>query len=65
MHTHLTRKLCELVFNLDEVGSSDWEDRKPKNVIVPRAASPDAIYHEASQQHMTLLGLPELVPLAS
>jgi hypothetical protein len=26
---------AELVFNLDEVGMSEWEDRKEKKVIVP------------------------------
>jgi hypothetical protein len=26
---------ADLVFNLDEVGMSDWEDRKDKKVIVP------------------------------
>jgi hypothetical protein len=57
MRTHLIRKLCELVFNLGEVGSSDREDRARKKVIVPRAASRDAIYHVVSRryQNMTLL----------
>jgi hypothetical protein len=26
LHTHVARKCGELVFNLDELGSSDWED---------------------------------------
>jgi hypothetical protein len=34
---HETLQGCplDLVFNLDEVGLSDWEDRKPKKGIVP------------------------------
>jgi hypothetical protein len=30
MKTVVEGKLSELVFNLDDVGSSDWEDGKPK-----------------------------------
>jgi hypothetical protein len=39
----------ELVLNLDEVGSSDWEDRRPKKVIVPRSVSPDDVYRSVSR----------------
>jgi hypothetical protein len=28
LKTHLTGKVAELVFHLDELGSADWEDRK-------------------------------------
>lgn len=28
-------KASELVFNLDEMGSNEWEEKKPKKVIVP------------------------------
>ena len=57
MKSTVENKLSELVFNLDEVGSSDWEDRKPKNVIVPRLVSPDDVYHAVSRRyrHITLL----------
>jgi hypothetical protein len=50
-------KLSELVFNLDEVGFSDWEDRKPRTVIVPPSVSPDDVYHPVSRKyrHSTLL----------
>jgi hypothetical protein len=50
-------KFSELVFNLDEVGSSDWEDQKPKKVIVPRSVSPDDVYHSVSRRYrpVTLL----------
>jgi hypothetical protein len=36
---------AELAFNLDEVGISDWEDRKSKKVIVPVSARERAIHH--------------------
>lgn len=33
----LHNKYAELVFNVDEMGSSDWSDKKIKSVIVPSA----------------------------
>jgi hypothetical protein len=50
-------KFSELVFNLDEVGSSDWEDRKPRKVIAPRSVSPHDVFHPVSRKyrHLTLL----------
>jgi hypothetical protein len=30
MRMHIAGKFAELVFNLDQVGSSDWEDRNPE-----------------------------------
>jgi hypothetical protein len=36
---HLTGKVAKLVFNLDEVGSADYEDRKTTKVIAPAAVS--------------------------
>jgi hypothetical protein len=33
MRTHVARTSAELVFNLDEVGSSDWSDRRPRKVM--------------------------------
>jgi hypothetical protein len=35
MQMHVGRTAPELVFNLDEVGAYDWEDRKTRDVIVP------------------------------
>jgi hypothetical protein len=35
MHETIQGRQSELVFNLDDVGISDWEDRKPKKVVVP------------------------------
>jgi hypothetical protein len=36
---------AEIVFNLDEVGISDWEDRKDKKVVVPTALDSQTIHH--------------------
>jgi hypothetical protein len=57
MKTVLAGKYSELVFNLDEVGSSEWEDRKPKKVIVPQGIPADEVYHSVSRRyrHVTLL----------
>jgi hypothetical protein len=57
MQTYVTGRTAELVFNLDEVGSSDWEDRKVKKVIVPAAVDSDAVLHPVSRRfrHMTLV----------
>jgi hypothetical protein len=40
---------AELVFNLDEVGMSEWEDRKDKKVIVPKTMDNQTIHHCASR----------------
>jgi hypothetical protein len=40
---------AELVFNLDEVGMSEWEDRKERKVIVPRTMENGRIYHRESR----------------
>ena len=47
----------ELLFNLDEVGLSDYEDRKIKKVIAPKYANRNRIQHKVSRklQHMTML----------
>jgi dihydroneopterin aldolase len=39
MHETLQDCPDDLVFNLDEVGISDWEDQKPKRVVVAITAS--------------------------
>jgi hypothetical protein len=50
-------QFSELVFNLDEVSSSDWDARKPKKMILPRSVRPDDVYHSVSRRyrHVTLL----------
>jgi hypothetical protein len=57
MKLFLANQCWELVFNLDEVNSSEWDDRKPKQVIVPQNILPDEIYHSISRKyrHVTLL----------
>jgi hypothetical protein len=40
---------ADLGFNLDEVGISDWEDRKPKKVVVPMTATSHSIHHRVSR----------------
>jgi hypothetical protein len=42
--------VADLVFNLDEVGISDWEDRKTKKVVVPAAMLGQTIHHGVSRQ---------------
>jgi hypothetical protein len=47
----------ELVFNLDEIGISEWEDRKPKKVIVPLSARGQTIHHKTNRalKHVSLI----------
>jgi hypothetical protein len=49
--------VAELVFNLDEVGISDWEDRKTKTVIVPATMRGQMIHHEISRtvRHISVI----------
>jgi hypothetical protein len=51
--------VVELVFNLDEVGISDWEDRKTKTktVIVPATMRGQTIHHEISRtvKHISVI----------
>jgi transposase len=39
----------ELVFNLDEVGVSDWEDGKMRNICVQATMGDEAIVHGISR----------------
>jgi hypothetical protein len=41
--------LAELVFNLDEVSVSDWEDRKTKAVILPAGVRGQTIHPGVSR----------------
>jgi hypothetical protein len=36
MENHVNDVLTELIFNIDEVGSQEWADRKLRKVIIPR-----------------------------
>jgi hypothetical protein len=46
---HIQGRVAELVFNLDEVGISDWEDRKTKTLIAPATMRHQTIHHEISR----------------
>jgi hypothetical protein len=48
---------AELVFNLDEVGISEWEDRKEKKVIVPKTMDGQTIHHRVSRnvKHISII----------
>jgi hypothetical protein len=51
--------VVELVFNLHEVGISDWEDRKTKmkTVIIPVTIRRQTVHHEISQtvKHISVI----------
>jgi hypothetical protein len=49
MHETLSGCPADLVFNLDEVGISDWEDRKLKKVVVPITVAAHNIHHRISR----------------
>jgi hypothetical protein len=57
MKVHVAGKFSELVFNLDELDSADWADRKVKKVIVPADVRNEDVYHAVSRRHrhVTLL----------
>jgi hypothetical protein len=48
---------AELIFNLDETGLSDWEERKAKPVIIQSHASQTALHYpiDRTVRHHTLL----------
>ena len=50
-------RCAELVFNLDELGYSEWQSRSPKNVIVSTSIDPSNVYHSVKRSltHMSLL----------
>jgi ribosomal protein L11 methylase PrmA len=47
LNEHVQRRVAELLFNLDEVGISDWEDRKTRKVLVPARVTRQTM-HDAS-----------------
>jgi hypothetical protein len=57
MRTHIPGGFSEMVFNLDEMGSSDWDDRKPRKALAPVTVSAGDVFHCVSRQyrHVTLL----------
>ena len=57
MHKYIDGRYSELVFNLDEVGTSEWEDRKPKKVFIDKSMDSDSITHSIFRRitHITIL----------
>jgi hypothetical protein len=49
LHEYVQGCVVELVFNLDEIGISDWEDRKKKKVLGLAAAFGQTIHHGVSR----------------
>jgi hypothetical protein len=49
LNDHVQGCLAELVFNLDEVGISDWEDHKIEKVIALTAMLAQTIHHGVSR----------------
>jgi hypothetical protein len=45
LRDHVQGMKFELVFNLDEVGISEWEYRKDRKVIVPKTMDGQTIHH--------------------
>jgi hypothetical protein len=47
----------ELVFNLDEIGMSEWDNRKEKKVIIPATMDGQTIHHRASRnvRHISII----------
>jgi hypothetical protein len=45
MHEAVQDRPADLVFNRDEVGISDCEDRQPKKMVLPRTAALHSIHH--------------------
>jgi hypothetical protein len=57
MRTHVSGQFMERVFNLAEIGSSDWEDQKPKRGITPLAVSADDVYYPVSRRYRHIMRL--------
>jgi hypothetical protein len=48
LNDHVQGSISELIFNFDQVGISDWQDRKPKKVV-PAAMFDQTIDHGVSR----------------
>ena len=57
MNVYITGKASELVFNLDEVGISPWEDKKVRKVIVGKKSGNEVIFHKVNRniKHITMV----------
>jgi hypothetical protein len=57
MQANINAKFSELVLNLDEIDSSDWEDWKPRRIVATVTVSMGEVFHEVSRPyfHVALL----------
>jgi hypothetical protein len=57
LNEHVQGCVSELVFNLDEVGISDWEDRKTRKVVGPATMGRRPIHHAVSRnvKHISVI----------
>jgi hypothetical protein len=57
MHETIQGRPFELIFNLDEVRISDWEDRKPKKLVISTTARAHNIHHRTSRnvKHISIV----------
>lgn len=48
---------AELVYNFNETGLSDWEERKPKTVVIPSELRDDDLHYPINRsiRHATLV----------
>jgi hypothetical protein len=48
---------CDLIFNCNEIGVSEWEDRKSKKVVIPMDMEDYLIRHKVRKNinHLTVL----------
>jgi hypothetical protein len=46
VRTHVQNACADLVFNLDEIGISEWENRVERKVIVPSAMREQRFFME-------------------
>ena len=53
----ITMSPAELIYNMDESGLSDWEERKPKTVVIPKELENVKLHYPVDRgiRHITLL----------
>jgi hypothetical protein len=57
LREYVQRMKVELVFNLDDVGMSEWEDHKVRKVIIPTTKDGQTIHYCASRsvRHISII----------
>jgi hypothetical protein len=58
LHEYVQDCVAELVFNLDEIGISDWEERNTETVQIPAAMLGQTMHHGVSRnvKHISVIG---------